>query len=228
MVKTTQLSLTLNLTLALLMTGAPHAYADGIDDAAGAIGLIGSILGKVAAKVAPKPKPQDDGTPTVIRPGTNSKATNVSLTSGAFVNEMLPNQKATMDKKLAETVTSAEIRKNREEAKGLIAELVSTSACASSDGAWMTFNTRSDSPKNWDQVLHYYAPLYKTTYHDKKYCLDVQNISNWSKPALNVLAFTVHLISSQSNEVEHQHFEIIKSVEGAWLVRNIECAGCSS
>lgn len=61
-------------------------------------------------------------------------------------------------------------------------------------------------------------------YHDKTRCLDVLRLADWSKPARNALKFRAYYLSEDSGESKRQVFELQKSADGHWMIRDIGIA----
>jgi hypothetical protein len=58
-------------------------------------------------------------------------------------------------------------------------------------------------------------------YHDRRYCYDVLRITDYEKLAANALKFKVYYVSPQSQAAHRQQFELMRSTEGQWLVKNV-------
>ena len=59
-------------------------------------------------------------------------------------------------------------------------------------------------------------------YHDAASCLDTVRITEWTKPALNVLAFRVFYVAADSGEAGNQSYVLQKGSEGQWLLRKVD------
>jgi len=129
-------------------------------------------------------------------------------------------QKAAMAQAIRSPVQE-QIAADREEAESLIAEIVTTSACAINDSAWNHLNRSRETPRTLASYSTGVSPVGQTQFHQKDQCLDVLRITNWSKPARNALTFEVQLMSAQSDEAKRQAFTLVRDNGGQWLVRAI-------
>lgn len=114
-----------------------------------------------------------------------------------------------------------QIAKDVQDAMPLIERLAQTGACAVDTGAWNAFNREAVRPTTWHDGLYMHLPRSGDQYHDGRYCLDVLRITDYAKPAANALSFKVYYISPQSQRARRQTFELMRSTEGPWQVKEI-------
>lgn len=136
-----------------------------------------------------------------------------------------PAQASAVTQLLAAPLQDRAITTKRAEAAPLIRKLVAIGACARTSEAWNAINRDALTPRTYQ--AGYSSELVAMTsvnYHDKSTCFDVVRLTDWTMPALNALKFRAWYISPQSGEAKHQSFELQKTTEGTWMVREIGVA----
>lgn len=164
-------------------------------------GLLGRVL-----KAMTEPAAQSAPSPTPVRP--------------IAVVEPSAEQARAIHDAVAARQVNPEIAKDMAAAAPLIERLIRTSACGVNDTAWRALNRDAVTPSNYGPSQGYVARG-EDQYHDPRYCQDVLRLSDVRKPAANALAFTVYYISPQSQAAHHQTFELLRTPEGAWMVKTI-------
>ncbi|MDR6115801.1 MULTISPECIES: hypothetical protein [unclassified Sphingomonas] len=164
-------------------------------------GLLGRVL-----KAMTVPAAQGASAPTPVRP--------------IAVVEPSAEQARAIHEAVAARQTNPDIAKDMAAAAPLIERLIRTSACGVNDTAWRVLNRDAVTPSNYGPSQGYVARG-EDQYHDPRYCQDVLRLSDVRKPAANALAFTVYYISPQSQAAHHQTFELLRTPEGAWMVKTI-------
>lgn len=171
-----------------------------------------TLLDKLIAKVG---KPRD-------KVATDTQEGALSGGSGRFTAAISSAQQTTIDRLLSQPLQDPKIAADRTAAASLIRILLATGSCARSDAAWNSVNRYHMTPKNWGGGFNIYAANFNMHYHDKAACLDVAQLTNWSKPANNALAFTAYYLAADSGEAAHQSFTLQRGSDGTWQIRNID------
>ena len=132
-----------------------------------------------------------------------------------------PEQVAALHAAVLAKQPNPQIARDIQDAMPLIERLAQTGACAVDTGAWNAFNREAVKPTTWYDGLYMHLPRSGDQYHDGRYCLDVLRITDYAKPAANALSFKVYYISPQSQRARRQTFELMRSTEGPWQVKEI-------
>lgn len=132
-------------------------------------------------------------------------------------------QQAALDRLVVAPLQDPAIAGDRAAAAPLIRTLVATGACATNGAAWNALNRQRLEPKtyygNWAEAN--VTPMFAMRYHDKRRCLDVARLGDWSKPARNALAFRARYVSEASGEAGTLLFVMQKDADGTWLLREL-------
>lgn len=158
----------------------------------------------------------------MAKPGAKAAGT-TALGAPAVLAAITPAQTASIDTLLAAPLQDTKISADRREAAPLIRAILTTAACAQNSSAWNALNRQHMSPTTFDAGQSY-AAMGNMKYHDKSLCLDIARLADWSKPANNALNFKAYLLSPQSGEAVGQRFELQKSTEGQWMIRQLNWA----
>lgn len=181
---------------------------------------IGCVASPAAAQIKALDKVNGFLSKLTGRPVAGGPAAPAVSAPSASIVVPSAEQVATMGRTLASNV-AADIAADRQAAHGLIADLVTTSACATDGRAWNRFNRVNEKPITYTTDNTNSVPMLKTRYHNKSQCLDVIRIDDWAKPAKNALTFKVRLISPQSDEATYQNFTLVRQPSNEWMVRDI-------
>ena len=155
----------------------------------------------------------------LIAKAVKPKAATQPGQAGAFTAAVTPAQSTALDALLNQPLQDPRIAADRAEASALIRTVIVTGACATAPEAWNATNRYHMAPQSgWDNTR---VPMFGLRYHDKSRCLDVARITDWAKPALNALRFRVYYLAADSGEASSQGFELQKSSDGQWLIREI-------
>lgn len=170
-----------------------------------------TILDRLIQRIG-KPKAQD-----VAATQTGSASQSVAVAT--------PTQRAAIDRLLAATIQDQRVVKARDQAVGLIRVMLVSGSCARTVGAWNGLNRQHLTPKNytWSNDLAR-VPMMYMHYHDQTRCLDVVRLTNWAMPAANALRFTAYYVADDSGEARNQTFELQKTAEAEWLIRDVGTA----
>jgi hypothetical protein len=139
---------------------------------------------------------------------------------GSNLAGMTTAQGAEIDRLLAQPMQNANLTADRQVAMPVIRTMVATAACASAGEAWNTRNRLMMRPQTFRGYVPAITPMLRTQYHDKSKCMDVVRIGDWSKPAANALKFRAYFVAGDSGEAANVTFELQRSSEGEWLVRD--------
>lgn len=157
----------------------------------------------------------------IHRVGKKKPTSGATATGGQFAAAITPAQTAEVDRLLTLPLQDARVTAERAEAAPLIRMLLATGSCARNDAAWNAVNRFHMTPQTWGGIFPSYATMAKLNYHDSTKCLDVARLADWTKPANNALTFKAYYVAADSGEAGSQRFELQKSGEGQWMIRDI-------
>lgn len=143
---------------------------------------------------------------------------------GAALAQLSPEQGAAIDRLLAAPVQDTAVAAARADAAPLIRALVATGACARMSDAWNALNGDALTPRTYHEPFSgELVAMNSLQYHDKRRCLDVARITDWSRPAANALRFRAYYFAADSSEAKGQTFEVQRQ-DGRWMLRLIGSA----
>ena len=133
-------------------------------------------------------------------------------------------QAAAIERLITKPMGDPQISADRAAAATLVRTLLVTAACARNATAFNALNRHSLTLKTYAAGGGGYvseAPMRNMRYHNANACLDVQRLTEWTKPALNALRFKAFYVAGDSGEAASQTFVLQKDAEGRWLVRSV-------
>ena len=146
----------------------------------------------------------------------------VSKTDAGVKNERLTN----FDHTMIEVPTDPQVIASKDEALPFIQAAIYVHQCINNADDVRYLNRHSvpgvsfDDP-SWVNFNYPNSATYMR-YHDRRKCVSVSAINQWTKPALNVLQFRAVYFAEDSGETVKFGYVFKKFDDGSWRINSIE------